>query len=195
MSRRSKLIGLWSLNTILAAVIVALVTVVFTSGGNSTPAALACGDPIAPAEDAAFVPTSQSFDTVEEAEAFICHQVAYPHSTPGWTYELISASRSGPAAYVGRGIGFASITLDYMQPNNPAADMRVEISPYQIAPVTYGIVDQVELMGSQANLIQGNQPDYYILQWEAKGFSFYVETHLTDDFRLPDLYDVLNSIR
>ena len=109
--------------------------------------------------------------------------------------ENISASRSGPAALVGRGIGFASVTLDYTLLNEEDADMRIEVSPFVIDPVTYGIVDHVQIMDSQAKLIQGLDESHYIMQWQADGFSFYVEANLTDDFDLTQLYEILNSIR
>ncbi len=33
------------------------------------------------------------------------------------------------------------------------------------------------------------------MQWQADGFSFYVEANLTDDFDLTQLSEILNSIR
>lgn len=194
MSRRSKLIYLWSFNTILAAAVVALVTLLIASGGSAEHAVF-CGDNGAGTTRDSYLPTSGTFASIEEAQTFICHEVAHPRSTPGWTVENISASRSGPAASVGRGDGFASVTLDYSRPNNPTADLRIEVSPYHIDPIVYGIVDQVEIMGTQANLIEGLDGNHYVMQWEAGGFSFYVEARLTDSFGLPDLYEVLNSIR
>jgi hypothetical protein len=194
MSQRSKLIYLCSLNAILASVVVALVTIVLASGGSAEHAAV-CGDTDPGAPRDSYLPSSGTFASIADAETFICHVVAHPRSTPGWAVENISAMRSGPAASVGRGDGFASVTLDYVRPNNPAADLRIEVSPYHIDPVDYGIVDEVEIMGSQARLIKGLNETHYVLQWEADGFSFYVEARLTKSFGLPELYKVLNSIR
>jgi hypothetical protein len=194
MSRRSKLIYLWSFNAIAASTVVALVTLLLASGGSSAEPAAFCGVNNAPTTTDSYLPVNDSFETIIEAETFICHEVAYPRSTPGWAMEHISASRSGPAADVGRGLGFASVTFDYLRPDNRAADLRVEVSPYHIDPVAYGIIDQVKIMGSKANLIQGNDKSLFILQWEADGYSFYAEARVTDDFGLPDLYNVLNSI-
>jgi len=122
MSRRSKLLYLWSFNAILASAVVALVTMLLASGGSSAGRAASCAANDAPTTPESFIPVNNTFETIIGAETFICHQVAYPRSTPGWAMEHISASRSGPAAYVGRGLGFASVTLDYLQPNNRAAD-------------------------------------------------------------------------
>jgi len=69
------------------------------------------------------------------------------------------------------------------------------VSPFHIEPVTYGIIDHVKIMDSSATVIQGLDKNHYVMQWEADGFSFYVEAHLTDSFSLTQLYDILNSIR
>jgi hypothetical protein len=192
MSRRSKLVYLLSLNAILASAIVALVTVLLTDG--SGPGDLAnCGTSGEVTRES-FVPLNNSLETISDAEAYICHDIVYPRDTAHWKIEHISASRSGPAAYVGRGLGFASVTLDYILPNS-RADLRIEVSPFRIDPIVYGIVDQVEVMGAEANLIQGNDPSIVIVQWEADGYSFYTEAHLDGEFDLPQLLAILNSIR
>ena len=193
MSTRSKLIYLVSLNAILASALVALAVVLLHDGDDERELMAGCG-----AQDESlerFVPVNDSFDSVDEAEAFICHEIAYPRQAPGWMIENISASRSGPAALVGRGVGFASVTLDYMLLNRPGADLRVEVSPFRIDDVTYGIIDHVDIMDSEAKLIQGLDDNHFILQWQANGYSFYVEAHLADGFDLHDLFTVLNSIR
>lgn len=190
MSRRSKLVYLLSLNAILASAIVALVTLLVASSQPPYRASVC-----APDAGQSTLPASDALGSVAEAEAFICHDVAYPRDTGPLELEQISASRSGPAASVGRGLGFASVTLDYALPGNEGADLRIEVSPFRIDPVLYGIVDRVEIMGAEANVIQGKDPSLFIVQWEANGFSFYTEARLAASFGLPDLYTILNSIR
>ena len=191
MSRRSKLVYLLSLNAILASAVVALSVLIFANGGSAEQASV-CGAG-EPASDR-FVPSNDSFESIEEAQRFICHDIAYPRQARGWIFENISASRSAPAAVVGRGLGFASVTLDYMLLNNRGADLRLEVSPFEIDPVTYGIIDHIQIMDSQAALIQGLDENHYIMQWQANGFSFFVEAHLSGDFDLAGLYTILNSI-
>jgi hypothetical protein len=193
MSRRSKLVYLCSLNAILAAILVALATALIAGRDLSHQPTVICGG-METSESGRFIPVNNSFDSITSAEAFICHEVPYPRSTQGWEFEHISASRSGPAVNVGRGIGFASVTLDYLQPDDPDADMRIEVSPFAIDAITYGIVDQVEVMGAAADLIRGSRDGQFILQWRADGFSFFVEALTTDDFNLEDLFEILNSI-
>jgi len=195
LKRRSAIIYLLSFNVILASIGVALITLLLTSGDPSAGRLATCGgDDNAPTASGGVIPVSNAFQSIDEAEAFICHDVIYPRDPHGWLIEHVSASRSRPARDVGRGLGFASVTLDYMRLNSKA-DLRIEVSPFHIDPIEYGIVDQVQIMGSQANVIQGKDPNLVILQWEAAGFSFFTEAHTTDDFGLQDVYAILNSIR
>jgi hypothetical protein len=194
VSYRTKLIYLLSFNAILASIGVVLITLLLTSGAqiNSHLAICSARDD-GPAD---LTPINSSFESIDEAEVFICHKVVYPRLATGWILEHISASRAGPAAYVGRGIGFASVTLDYGRLSRSSADLRIEVSPFHIDPVSYGVVDRIDIMGAKANLIQAtNDPNLVILQWEARGFSFYVEARLQDGFELDELYAILNSIR
>jgi hypothetical protein len=173
---------------------VALVTLLLVSGDSAADRLATCAEAGAPSFSDGFMPNSTGFESIEEAEAFICHEIVYPRATGGWIIEHVSASRSRPAADIVRGIGFASVTLDYGRIQG-GADLRIEVSPFRIDPVLYGIVDRIEIMGAQANVIQGKDPSLFIVQWEANGFSFYTEARLAASFGLPDLYTILNSIR
>lgn len=195
MKRRSAVIYLLCLNAIVASIGVVLVTLLLTAGQPAEGRLAQCdasGDP--PVASGGLVPVSNALESIDEAEAFICHDIVYPREAHGWLMEQISASRSRPAADVGRGLGFASVTLDYQRLYSDA-DLRIEVSPFRIDPIVYGIVGQVQIMGSQANVIQGKDPSRVYLQWEADGFSFFSEAQITDDFGLNDLYAILNSIR
>jgi hypothetical protein len=193
MSHRTKLIYLLSLNAILASALVALTTALLAGGGSAQHAVLCSG--VERSQGERFVPINNSFDSISAAEGFICHEIAYPRSTPGWEFENISASRSGPAVNVGSGYGFASVTLDYERPDDPDADLRIEVSPYRIDPIEYGIIDSVPIMGTDADLIRGVDDGHFIMQWQSRGFSFFVEAMTTDGFDLTTLFDILNSIR
>jgi hypothetical protein len=140
------------------------------------------------------VTLNEAFASVEDAEAFICHRIAYPRENHGWRLENVSATRNAPARVIAAGRGFASVTLDYA-PLQSSADLRLEVSPFDIAPVTYGDIQEVRVMGEPARLIRGSDPTLVVLQWEAEGYNFHAIARLTDDFPLQDLYAVLNSIR
>jgi hypothetical protein len=194
MKRRTVVIYLFSLNAMLIALGVALVTLLLTSAGSASELTSACAEDGASADSSALLPVSRGFESIPEAETFICHQIVYPRKTEGWSIENISASRSRPPADIVRGVGFASVTLDYARLQG-SGDLRVEVSPFRISSIDYGIVDRVEIMGAEAKVIQGKDHSWVYLQWEARGYSFYTEAHLTDDFGLADLYAILRSIK
>jgi hypothetical protein len=60
----------------------------------------------------AYVPRQETFDNVEDAEAFICHDVPELHAD-GWELETISAERSHALAQTVDGNGTAIVTLAY----------------------------------------------------------------------------------
>lgn len=194
MRRRSVIISLVAFNLVVASLGMALVTLLLTSGEGASSRDVACNDDAGvPSISGPLVPVNSALDSIEEAEAFICHRIAYPRDAGRWTLEHISASRSAPAAAIARGRGFASVTLDY-ELRRSEADLRVEVSPFHIEPVIYGIVDEVRIMGAPANVIQSNEPGLVMLQWEADGYSFFVHAELTADFTLDEVYEILNSI-
>jgi len=192
---RLKIISLISFNAIAAAIIVALLTILLTAKDDQASALkIAClDDSGAGTSGAGQLTSDRGFKTMEEAEAFICHRIAYPRDTRGWLIEDISAVRKPSTRAVAQGQGFASVTLNYVL-GRTAADMRIEVSPFAIDPVTFGIVDRVSIMGTWADLIRGKDHNLVILQWRSSGYSFYTEAKLTDEFSLDDLLAVLNSI-
>lgn len=193
---RLKLISLLSFNAIAAALVVALVTVLLTSKEKDelTPLQAACLQDSSPPAASRQLTSDGNFDSVDEAEAFICHEIAYPRDPQGWVYEDISAVRRASPRWIARGYGFASITLNYTLGRANPADLRIEVSPFEIAPVTYGIVDRILIRDAHADLIYGKEPGHVILQWRNDGYSFYTEAKLTPEFTLDDLMAVLNSI-
>jgi hypothetical protein len=197
---RLKLICLLSFNAIAASIIVALVTILLASSEKG-PSALqvAClEDNDTSATGAGQLTGDRGFETIGEAEAFICHRIAYPRDPKGWLIEDISAVRRAPPREIAQGNGFASVTLNYRLARGNTSlrdtDLRIEVSPFAIDPVTYGIVDRVKIMGAKADVIRGHDPNLVILQWRSSGYSFYTEARLSNDFSLNDLLTVLNTI-
>jgi hypothetical protein len=192
---RLKLISLLSFNAIAAAVIVAQVTFLLSSKDEGPSALqLAClDDSGASATGAGQLAGDRGFATVEEAETFICHRIAYPRDLNGWLIEDISAMRRSTARDTALGQGFASVTLNYVL-GRSKADLRIEVSPFAIDRVEYGVIDKVRIMGATAELIKGLDSNHVILQWRSNGYSFYTEARLTDEFSMADLLAVLNSI-
>jgi hypothetical protein len=193
---RLKLISLLSFNAVAAALIVALVTILLTSQDPQPLSALeiACLEERGAAETGGGLSPDSNFETVADAEAYICHRIAYPQDLGDWRIEDISAVRRPSAREVAERRGFASVTLNYVL-GRSKADLRIEVSPFAIQPAEFGIVDRVPVMDTKAELIEGmDRPGHVVLQWRSSGYSFYTEAQLTDEFSLEDLLAVLNSI-
>jgi hypothetical protein len=189
---RLKLISLLCFNVVAAALVVALLTVLFTSSREQPlEAQMACLQEAGAFTGAGVLGGDRGFRTIEEAEAFICHEIAYPRDPKGWLMEDISATRRAPTPE--RPVPFTSITLNF-QLDRRGPDLRIEVSPTVIEPVRFGIIDNVDLMGTKADLIRGIDADHVILQWRARGYSFYTEARLDSGFTFTDLLAVLRTI-
>ena len=135
---------------------------------------------------------NREFESVEEAEAFICHRVAYPREPAPWRLETVSATRTRPLADIVDGLGFASVSFDYALPRSDA-DLRLDVSPFafDVAP---GEAETVRIAGREARLVRGREAGTYVLQWRSGGLSFYVLARLPQDYPLQDLVRVLETI-
>ncbi len=71
MSRRSKLVYLWSFNAILASALVVLGVVLLANDGSAG-RVIACGGD-EPADGERFIPANDCFDSITAAKDFICH--------------------------------------------------------------------------------------------------------------------------
>jgi hypothetical protein len=81
-----------------------------------------------PFVNGAYVPRQENFDNVEDAEAFICHDVPELHAE-GWELETISAERSHALAQTVDGNGTAVVHLSYQ---NDALNrtLQLDSSPF-----------------------------------------------------------------
>jgi hypothetical protein len=189
---RLKLISLVCFNAVAAALVVALLTVLLTSDRQQPlEAQMACLQEAGAFRGAGVLGGDRGFRTIEEAEAFICHEILYPRDPKGWLMEDISATRRAPTP--DRLVPFTSVTLNY-QLDRRGPDLRIEVSPTVIEPVRFGIIDHLELMGTTADLIRGLDENHVILQWRARGYSFYTEARLDVGFTFNDLLAVLKTI-
>lgn len=192
--RSRPLLLLVTFNLFAATAIVIMLYAVVATADDSAARQTSCADSTAGPAVERPVTLNEAFASVAEAEAFICHRIAYPRETHGWQLETISATRNAPARVIARGYGFASVTLDYAL-GGSNADLRIEVSPFEIAPVTFGDIQDVQVMGETARLIRGADPGLVVLQWRTEDYSFHAIARLSDGFGLQDLYAVLNSIR
>lgn len=140
-----------------------------------------------------FLPRVESFATREEAEAFICHSVPYPHETAGMTLQSVVVTRNTNLGKLIEGTGSANVALEYGFADEPARLTLAATLPAAAAePAPDG--EPIDLAGTQATLTQASGEDVYV-SWDEAGFNFVALGRLGDDLQLEDLLRILESVR
>ena len=146
--------------------------------------------------DGAYVPRQETFESVEDAEAFICHDVPILH-TEGWELETISAERSHELSQTVDGNGYAGVTLTY---ENAALGktLVLDATPFQFRedipqPSTEKEVRFGEYRG---RLIRGGiNPSSALLFWTVGNLQMRATTQTDTSFTEQELLEVLATAR
>lgn len=144
----------------------------------------------------AYVPRQETFDNVEDAEAFICHDVPEIHDDE-WELETISAERSHALAQTVDGNGTASVTLTY---RNEALDrtLTLEASPFRFeggipSPSTQEPVKFGDYTGT---LVRGGiNPNLATVLWTDKNLNVRATARIDASFTEEALLQVLASAK
>jgi len=123
-----------------------------------------------PFVDGRYEPRNETFETVEEAEAFICHDVPELVAA-GWTLERIAAERTVPIEFLVEGQGIGIVTLGYRE-DATGRFLTLDAAPFsgqsyfesQIPPQHTAAGAQVQ--GQPATFYGfGINPDFVTLIW------------------------------
>jgi hypothetical protein len=137
----------------------------------------------------------EEFTTIEEAEAFICHRIAYPRNTAGMTLQRIRAIRSHSLAQTLEGIGDAYVILDFVG-SNPDYYILARIASLPFTDIIRGPRDEdLFVQGVAGFLRHGGREGNVVANWQKDGIYFGMTTQLHDDFNLGDFVEVLESVR
>jgi hypothetical protein len=140
-----------------------------------------------------FIPRVESFDTRQEAEAFICHEVPYPRDTAGMTLSNVVVTRNSNLGKLIEGTGFATVSLDYAFDDGPARltlDATIPIGA--LPPAEDG--EPITVQGEKATLTEAPDDEVYVT-WDKGSFHFVAHGRLGDDLQLEDLLRILESVR
>jgi hypothetical protein len=144
----------------------------------------------------AYVPRQETFDTVHDAEAFICHDVPELHADP-WELETISAERSHALAQTVDGNGTASVTLTYRN-DSLNRTLTLEASPFRFeggipSPATEEPVEFGDFTGT---LIRGGiNPNLATVLWLDDDLNMHATAQTDSSFTEDDLLGVLATAR
>jgi hypothetical protein len=200
-----RLVRLAPLVLLFAGLAGLLAAILAAQGDNATPApgpeptpGLACVDgELAenPVVRGSVQERLEQFATIKEAEAFLCHALAYPRETPGWQLWRIRAERSHPLAQTLQGIGDAYVILDYVGRNSDYY-ILARIAALPFTDTTRGPRDEGLLVqGVEGFLRHGGREGNVVANWQKDGLYFRLTTQLHDDFTLEDFQAVLESVR
>ena len=149
--------------------------------------------------DGRYEPRTESFETVEEAEAFICHDVPELHAE-GWTLDHIAGERTVPIELLveGRGIGYVS--LGYLE---DASGRPLTLDAAPLFGVSYfesnipsdAIREPIAVTGRPGTAYRfGINPFFVTVIWFDSTLEHRASVQLTPDFELEDLLEVLNTL-
>ena len=145
-----------------------------------------------------FVPRVESFSTLEEAEAFICHRVPHPRETAEMQLQGIEVIRDTNLGELIEGTGVATVALTYGSEEEPGRRLTFTAT----LPVTSraGVssiegTDVIRLGGNQAALLQTPGDDDATIFWNRNNFHFAATATLDDDLTLEALISILESVR
>jgi hypothetical protein len=141
--------------------------------------------------DGSVIPRVETFESLEEAEAFICRRIPHPRETGDFTLSAVRVARERNLGDTIEGEGSADVELDYAAlPDGATFNFGVSFPP---EPVEGDPADHIEIGGSEAVLKQNE--DLASVQWNRDGWTIYVPAQLTANFEAADLMEILESVR
>jgi hypothetical protein len=131
-----------------------------------------------------YQPTERQFETIAEAERWICHSVAYPRSD-AVKLERVSAFRSGSLQQVVEGDAYAEVRLSFRHASGGAIDLTV--APFK------GKGD-LEARGRPASSARPSGAGFGDA-WQADGLDFQMRAERAAGFTQADFDAIKESIR
>jgi hypothetical protein len=147
-----------------------------------------------------YEPRNETFATVREAEAFICHDVPELQAD-GWRLDSITAERTLPLEFLVEGEGVGVVTLGYVH-DASGRSLTLDAAPFsggasyfesQVPP--QHTKEPAEVDGNAATAYRfGINPDAVTLIWTDDSLEHRAATVLAPDFELEDLMGVLETL-
>jgi hypothetical protein len=145
-------------------------------------------------ESGAVQPLSRSFQTIEEAEAFICHRVARAEDASGWTLTDIVAHRDRGLNDIVGGTGYAEVRLRYEHASGAVAVLIV--TPFTLPGLTGQGVDKEEISvaGRPADLCE-DAPGNPVVIWHLRDLDIQASARLMGVLTRQQFLEFLASVR
>ena len=141
---------------------------------------------------------TEQFETVAEAEAFICHSVAELQAD-GWTLHSITAERTVPIEFLVEGEGIGVVSLMYVE-DATQRELSLDAAPFfgvsyfesQVPPQR--TEEPVTIAGRPGTAYRfGINPDFVMVIWVDETLEHQAVTQTSGEFALGELVEVLET--
>jgi hypothetical protein len=145
------------------------------------------------AADGTLRPRTETFATVEEAEAFVCKRIPHPRDTGPLVFRNVEVVRTTNLAGMIEGTGRATVSFRYARGEDAEPVFSVEVSfPTRGVPDVEGPVDRITVAGHEAALVRPERAAF--VYWSADGFDFAGGAR-GDVLSVEDMLAILDSVR
>ncbi len=144
--------------------------------------------------DGRFLPRTETFATVEEAEAFVCRRIPHPSNTAELDLSGVEVVRTTNLGQLIEGDGRAVVTLRYSRDDTvvPMFSLRVSSSA-QGLPEINAPSEPITVVANAAILVR--EAGGAMVYWSAGGFDFAGASTQDDPASLAALLALLDSVR
>ena len=110
------------------------------------------------------MPTNRTFDTIEEAERWICLDVPQAELLPDWEVATVAAQRSHSLEGFTGGMGFRMMTIDYW---NDSLGVRITVdTPWPSTDIVgAGSPEEIQVQGKAGTLWLRDDMPLWRIQW------------------------------
>ena len=144
--------------------------------------------------DGRFVPRTETFATVGEAESFVCRPIPHPRDTAGLALNDVEVVRTTNLGKLIEGTGRAIVTIRYSQATSTDPSFSLEVSfPSLDDPELGGSPEPVTVAGQDASLVR--TAGAIFVYWTATQIDFAGSSEMDDAASLDQLLTLLDSVR
>lgn len=144
--------------------------------------------------DGRFVPRTETFATVGEAESFVCRPIPHPRDTAGLVLNDVEVVRTTNLGKLIEGTGRAIVTFSYSPDGTAKPAVSLEVSfPSLGDPELEGSLEPVTVAGQNASLVR--TAGAVFVYWTTTQIDFAGSTEKDDAASLDQLLNLLDSVR
>lgn len=144
--------------------------------------------------DGQFIPRTETFATVEEAEAFVCKRVPHPRDTDDLTLTDVEVTRTTNLGQLIEGTGRATVTFLYAPSAEAEPVFSLDVTfPSRGVPDVEAPVEEITVAGQEAALVRPERGAF--VYWSADGFDYASGSTLEGPLTLEEMLAILDSVR